>query len=127
MRNRPPCKGEVAVTLHHGDIVNFVDVLANVCENLPNRHHEFTVDQGIDFIFEQLTQNSKIRIRYYSKNADSPLVLSSLRLNVRELPRLNNHNDDDANDILSTWARHVKPGSFFFVIWGNGGGCQCRR
>jgi hypothetical protein len=48
------------VTLHHGDIVNIVDVSSNLYDNLwniaPNRNREFTVDQGIDFIFEQSTR-----------------------------------------------------------------------
>jgi len=74
-----------------------------------NRHREFTNDQGIDFLFEQSTKTLKIRICYCSKNADSPIVLSSLRLNIRDLPQQNNNND--ANDILSMWASHVKPGS----------------
>jgi len=34
-------------------------------------------------------------------------------LNIRDLPQQNNNND--ANDILSMWARHVKPGSGFLL------------
>jgi len=58
----------------------------------------------------------KIRVRYCSKDAHLPVVLSSLRLNVQDLPRtLNNSNDD----IINIWAQHVKPGICFSLLSGD--------
>ncbi len=120
VRNRAPCKGEAPVTLHYGDVVNLVDVSANFHDNVfhvaPNRLTEFTSDQGIDFIFEQLTQTMKIRVRYCSKDAHLPVVLSSLRLNVQDLPRTFNNSNDD---IINIWAQHVKPGICFSLLSGD--------
>jgi hypothetical protein len=63
VQNRAPCKGEAPVTLHYGDVVNLMDFSANLHDNVfhvaPNRLTEFTSDQGIDFISEQLTQTMK--------------------------------------------------------------------
>jgi hypothetical protein len=61
-RNRPPNKGENAVTIHHGDAMNLVDIPAANGGVALNRFAEFVSMPGIDFIYETSTRALKIEV-----------------------------------------------------------------
>jgi cephalosporin hydroxylase len=85
IRNRPPKKGETPVTMHHGDIVNLVDVRNN--NDAPmDRYGEFVSSQGVDFIFESSSRSLKIRVRYKRFLAQNECVVMALNLGVAQLP-----------------------------------------
>lgn len=123
VRNRAPNKGDPSVSLHHADIVNVADVASNLYDNIaiigPDRRREFTYDQGIDFIFEQVTRTLKIRVRYSKVDAQREIVASTLRLNASHLGNRNhvdNHPEHDLNGAvnnISLWAQHIAPGKCF--------------
>jgi hypothetical protein len=59
-RNRPPNKGEKAVTLHHGDAVNLIDIPVVNGGTAINRIEEFVSTPSIDFIYEMSARLLKI-------------------------------------------------------------------
>jgi hypothetical protein len=61
IQNRAPKKGERPVTMHHGDIVNLIDITAADENQAANRIQEFVASQGIDFIFDSSTRSLKIQ------------------------------------------------------------------
>ncbi len=49
------------MTMHHGDIVNLIDITAADENQAANRIQEFVASQGIDFIFDSSTRSLKIQ------------------------------------------------------------------
>ncbi len=84
VRNRAPNKGKPTVSLHHGDVVNLVDVAHNSYDNeavIQGDHQkEFVSAQGIDFIYNQASRLLKIRMRYTKIEAHKPIVADTLNL-----------------------------------------------
>lgn len=111
VRNRPPNKGEAPVTLHHGDVVNLVDVGSNQYDAEPflraDRKNEFVTAQGVDFIHDNFSRSLKIRVRYSKVDANRAIVLETLNL-THAIP----HQPVQDNDI-SRWVSHIIPGTYF--------------
>jgi hypothetical protein len=84
VRNRAPRKGEQPDTMHHGDAVNMIDITRNAAVD-PNK--EFTCDQCVDFIFDEVKRSMKIRAHYSKFLAQNEAVGAALRLNFGELPQ----------------------------------------
>lgn len=103
IRNRAPRKGEQAVTMHNGDVVNMVDVTGT----LPiNRTQEFISSQGVDLIYNEAIRSLKIRVRYSRFLAENHSVTATLNLNNLQLPpRREQHN--------LVVPSIVEPGTFF--------------
>jgi hypothetical protein len=74
-RNLPPAKGESERKLLHGDVVNIIDVEANVVQPLhQDTFKEFVSLQGIELVFQPETRVLSIRVRYCRTNAESFVV-----------------------------------------------------
>ncbi len=69
-RNPPPRKGAQRKVLEQGNIINLVDVPIAMAEDF-----NVTVSgQRIDFIYEELTRNLSIRVKYCATLAQDPKV-----------------------------------------------------
>lgn len=78
-RNLPPAKGESERKLLHGDVVNIIDVEANVVQPLhQDTFNEFVSLQGIELVFQPETRVLSIRVRYCRTNAESLVVKRTL-------------------------------------------------
>jgi hypothetical protein len=102
-RNRAPKKGDSAVRLHHGDIVNVVAVEDR--NAAADRFVEFVGSQGIDFIFDRRSRTVKIRARYSSCLAQNN--------NIRELLHLENDNLPAARELNRDMLSTVVQGTYF--------------
>jgi hypothetical protein len=80
IRNRAPNKGENPRSMHHGDIVNYVDVASNGNLTDAQRQQEMTFAQGVDFIFNESLRLLKVRVRYSRVEAHADKVRETLRL-----------------------------------------------
>jgi hypothetical protein len=117
VRNRPPNKGDPSVSLHHADVVNLVDIISNEYDNLEfvgdDRQSELVTAQGADFIFESYSRTLKIRVRYRKFDGQTPLVASTLNLN---LARFNpNGAESQAHEGNQQWVQYIVPGTCF--VW----------
>jgi hypothetical protein len=112
IRNRAPNKGDNPVTMHHGDIVNLVNVNQQV---LVDRDQEFVAEQGIDFLFESNSRSLKIRARYSRFLAQSEEVAATLNLNNRQLQQRDNVPPVQLNDVADRqrWLQLIEPGTMF--------------
>ncbi len=80
IRNRAPNKGDAPCSMHHGDVVNYVDVSYNREFTDDERWQEYTFAQGIDFIYNDTKRILKIRVRYSRVEAQADAVRATLRL-----------------------------------------------
>ncbi len=62
IRNRPPKKGEEMCSMHHGDIVNIVNVRENGEMVIAQWLKEVSYAQGVDFIYNEKKRVLKVRI-----------------------------------------------------------------
>lgn len=104
IRNRAPNKGNPPRSMHHGDIVNVVNVSNDQLLDYDERRKEFTCAQGVDFIYNDKCRMLKIRVRYTRVEAQADVVFTTLNLTQRPLV---NPND---RVIIAT---HIIPGTFF--------------
>jgi hypothetical protein len=109
VRNRAPNKGKSRVTLHHSDIVNFVDVQSNVHYKEYERRKEYVAGQGIDFIYNPASRVLKIQLRYCKVDAHKPIVTDTLKL--REMLRNGSAVQQDLE--VNSWVSHITPGTYF--------------
>ncbi len=83
VQEREPRKEDDPGTMHHGDVVNVVDISTN---DVLDHAMEFTTNQPVDFLYEAAKRSMKIRVNYNRILAQHPLVTTTLRLNNVELP-----------------------------------------
>jgi hypothetical protein len=75
-RNYPPRKGAPHKVLELGNKINFVKVSA---VQHGDTFHESIPSERIDLVYEELTRNLSIRVKYRSTLAESPEVSQILR------------------------------------------------
>jgi hypothetical protein len=74
-RNPPPRKGAPRNVLEQGNKINLIDVPIIMAEAF----HVTASGQRIDFIYEELTRNLSIRVKYFGTLAQDPKVGAILR------------------------------------------------
>lgn len=116
IRNRAPNKGEFPRSMHHGDIVNFIDVAINEELTVAQREQEFTFAQGIDFIYNNVKRILKIRVRYNRVEAQADVVQATLRLTEP----LQIHNVDVGASRIVPGTMFVRLGELVEVVSVNG-------
>jgi hypothetical protein len=99
IRNRPQNRGEKPVSMHHGDVVNFVDVSTI---DVNNRFAEFISSQGVHFVYDVHALLLRICVCYSRILAQSSCVRETLILDNNNAIPAHHH---DGNPI-------VIPGAF---------------